>query len=520
MKKRIVSMLLSAVLLTATGCSNPESSKRSPEESSQITAVVQPAEPAKLVNKMTANELARVEKHGLTLLDEPEAQTKPETDQTAHTVGIEFMTLTPEMMKEQLADLKKRLSEEDYRKAEEEIRPIMESAKPYRLAAFFLVDGKRCTDYVPYSDEKYDGGAFTFSNIVFDPDTNESKREEFSFESMEKYLEWIRQHYTELGYSADWAERAAKRVEIASEALRTGNYETLAEGTVNAADQSLYDLEMSEKKSDYRDVWEYDRAAVGAIKESVDEISIYDDELETVFLVHVTLPPHYDPAKTYPVFFLTDGVWRFGNVPDLRRCMENGEAADVLLVTLGLGYQYDGTDLSFRYQTLVRSRYALLDFITDNLMPYLSEQYPIDFANSTLFGHSDGGVFAHTALCKSDQYTNQPFGKYIIGSPAFWGLYYGYPDLDADAYEKDYGCFDRNDTLQKQVFLCGGKLEDPDYADSYNGHPTTLEGLAALNERLTAHGTAVTYQLYDSHHYQYIPDMLTEYLKTTYPPAN
>ena len=56
------------------------------------------------------------------------------------------------------------------------------------------------------------------------------------------------------------------------------------------------------------------------------------------------------------------------------------------------------------------------------------------------------------------------------------------------------------------------------YEDMYRGHATTLEGLASLNERLEAHGADVTCKLYDSHHYQFIPQMLIEYLKQTYPP--
>ena len=71
--------------------------------------------------------------------------------------------------------------------------------------------------------------------------------------------------------------------------------------------------------------------------------------------------------------------------------------------------------------------------------------------------------------------------------------------------------------MDKHVFLCGGSQEDPDYAEKYNGNKTTLEGLEALNEDLESHGADVQYKLYDSHHYQYIPDMLVEYLKATYP---
>ena len=39
-----------------------------------------------------------------------------------------------------------------------------------------------------------------------------------------------------------------------------------------------------------------------------------------------------------------------------------------------------------------------------------------------------------------------------------------------------------------------------------------------LKKRLESHGADVTCKLYESHHYQYIPDMLVEYLKEAYPP--
>lgn len=298
--------------------------------------------------------------------------------------------------------------------------------------------------------------------------------------------------------------------------IKSGNYEVLPKETIALSGQSLYDTEEDEY-ADYRNTWEYDRDAVEKIKDSIDEINIYDEELDVEFLVHVTLPPDYDKDKTYPVFFLTDGVWRFGNHSELRKVMEEGEAADVILVSLGYNYHMDGTDETNRYLHLVQERSLLLDFITDNLMPYLGENYKIDYTNSTLYGHSDGGVFTHHALFNSDQYENQPFGYYIIGSPAFWCLYDKEIELDPEGCETDYGYFDRNERLDKHVFLCGGALEDPDYQDSYNGHATTLEGLENLKERLESHGSDVTYKLYDSHHYQFIPEMLIEYLKETYP---
>ena len=40
--------------------------------------------------------------------------------------------------------------------------------------------------------------------------------------------------------------------------------------------------------------------------DSIRELAVYDEELDTKFLVHITLPPDHDENKEYPVFFLTD----------------------------------------------------------------------------------------------------------------------------------------------------------------------------------------------------------------------
>lgn len=61
-------------------------------------------------------------------------------------------------------------------------------------------------------------------------------------------------------------------------------------------------------------------------------------------------------------------------------------------------------------------------------------------------------AFLHEALFQSDLYENQPFGNYIIGSPAFWNLYHEELGVDPEDYSNDYGYFDRNDTLDKRFF--------------------------------------------------------------------
>lgn len=267
-------------------------------------------------------------------------------------------------------------------------------------------------------------------------------------------------------------------------------------------------------------VWEIDHDATAEIAEFVSEISIYDEELDTNFIVHVTTPPDYDAEKTYPAYVLTDGVWRFGNHPELRKEMENGNAGDALLVSIGYDYAISGMDDDNRVKYFSKNNKEFLDFITDNLMPYLGEKYNIDFGNSTLYGHSLGGTFAHYAVFNSDKYENQPFGNYIIGSPVFWSPGF-LPYSNATEYKTEYGYFDRNETLDKRLFICAGGDEDSVYEEYYGDNDSTLEGVDNFMKRLSDYGfTNAECKIYPgAGHYQFIPEMLKEVLAKFYPAA-
>ena len=284
---------------------------------------------------------------------------------------------------------------------------------------------------------------------------------------------------------------------------------------------SLLDSSTISDPNLYLSKWSLITYDITSIQENIKELVIYDEELDTNFLVHTVLPPNYDPTVTYPVFFITDAVWRLGEVPALFNAVKNGEASPVIFVSLGFDYDVNGASDDVRKNIFVVEQEKTLNFITDNLMPYLSERYLIDFENSTFFGHSAGGMFSHYALCMSDQYRNQPFGKYIIASPTFWG-YYNIHDADPSAvpdpeeYLNEFGYFERNEKMDKQVFLYAGALEDIDYETSFNGHPSTTKGLDMLYERLNTHGVKVSEKMYTTHHYQYITSMLREYQKQEY----
>lgn len=497
-KSRLLTAVLLFCMLTGCAVQNPKPAPIS-AETAAVTEAVPEAAPIVLQNHMTETERNSVNVHALTLLDDPADE--------EHTVEAEIWTAA-----DCLADLEQDhdyLTEEEY----EGTKQYYAGHPDYKFIQYILVDGYVYCDYIP--EIGYDGGVIDMTHTEGEDDAVTSMH----FDTMEDYLTWrkveLQKEACEMQMGASYAEDGIRETRFVLESVINGDYEVIPCGTVNTDDPES--LKWGNPFEDHRKEWEYRQDEVEAIRDSVQEISLYDEESDTDFLVHVTLPPDYDPEKPYPVFLLTDAVWRFGNVPELWQCMKNGEAAPAILVTLGFSYHTDGAADYIRMRYLVDEKDKTVDFITDNLMPYLGELYHIDYANSTLYGHSDGGVLTHYAAFNSDRYDNQPFGRYIIGSPAFWALYL-WNAPDPDAAWTDYGYFERNETFSKQLFVTGGSQEDPDYTSYYNGHDTTLEGIAHLEERLQAHGvTTAEFKLYDSHHYQYIPEMLVEYLKAGYP---
>ena len=273
-------------------------------------------------------------------------------------------------------------------------------------------------------------------------------------------------------------------------------------------------------------LYQSDVSKLTKIADQFRELTIYDEQLDQQFLVHITLPPNYDKNKEYPVVFITDSAYRLKMVPDLWKVIDEGEAAPVIFVTLG--YDYDTREELERFNKFVLQEKQFLDFITDDLMKTISLNYKVDASRSVFFGHSFGGLFSHYALCNSDKYEYQPFKDYIIGSPSFY--IYFYPDSeyydnssieDPYAYQREFDYFDRNEKMDKNVLICAGGRED--YFDLKD--PGDLKRIPEeakdLYERLMSHGANAELKIYeDCYHNNYLADMLKDYIKQNFPPEN
>ena len=89
-----------------------------------------------------------------------------------------------------------------------------------------------------------------------------------------------------------------------------------------------------------------------------------------------------------------------------------------------------------------------LDFIRQELLPYIDSNYRTDLENKMLFGASFGGLFAlYTIFHAPDT-----FNKYLVESPSIQ-----YNNGIALAYESDYA--KHHADLYADIFMCAGELE-------------------------------------------------------------
>jgi len=235
---------------------------------------------------------------------------------------------------------------------------------------------------------------------------------------------------------------------------------------------------------------------VAGVAEYILEMSVYDEELDSTYIIHITLPPSYDRNRSYPMYMMTDGIWRLSDHAELRPLMVNGEIEDIILVSIGYNYGINAEKTETRLVELVQKSDLFLNFITDNLAPYLGELYNINYKRSALMGHSLGGLFVYYAAFNHDKYKNEPFNYYVIASPSFFMTNnqsnWKYGDI-----EKDY--FKRNRKLEKEMYLTVG---DKEYGDM-------LPNIKNFRQRAKKYGIkTLDYELFDGTHSSYVKPML------------
>ena len=200
------------------------------------------------------------------------------------------------------------------------------------------------------------------------------------------------------------------------------------------------------------------------VLEETSRVVLYSEAVDDEFVIEVALPYNYSPdSGPLPVLLITDGNMNFPVVLAARLMIEFEGVPPFAIA--GIGYHSRNEAFSKRFRDFTPSNPdipicrtelyqcggadAFIDFITDELVPFLADTYPIDSGNITLMGHSLGGLLAAWALLKKPHF----FSGYIIGSPAYlWhgGLIFGEEERFAE----------KNNVLSTHIYMASGGIEE------------------------------------------------------------
>lgn len=197
----------------------------------------------------------------------------------------------------------------------------------------------------------------------------------------------------------------------------------------------------------------------------------------TIYQLYIDLPPGYDnSSKEYPVVYLLDAYDTYGlMLQTYQALIFMNEIPKMILV--GISYKIEGDfytdglqeDLDKRSRDFLPTylprdttlkpgqhnwmRYSgggknFLNFIENELIPYIETEFRADPGNRGLFGYSLGGTF--TTYCMF----SRPglFKNYFIGSP-----YLGWDNHAVYKFNNTEKLNGTNDTIN--VYISSGELE-------------------------------------------------------------
>ena len=188
------------------------------------------------------------------------------------------------------------------------------------------------------------------------------------------------------------------------------------------------------------------------------------------FLIEVAWPPiRPEPDQKLAVVYVLDGNHAFGMAASAARAIQSGPFPLPPTLVVGIGYHFEnhtqwGTlrlrDFSPCDDPLYESQAqgapaecggaaAFLDFIENEVKPFVASRFPVDTRDQTLVGASLGGLFSLFTLFTRPA----AFQRYVTVSPA---IYWGKGKL----FELEAEFAQASADLPAHLFLSAGGLEE------------------------------------------------------------
>ncbi len=212
--------------------------------------------------------------------------------------------------------------------------------------------------------------------------------------------------------------------------------------------------------------------------ENTEQFEIFSKDINQEFIINIGLPPNYSKDHDkYPVVYVTDAGSNFiGLMGSLPLMQFVNDLPSFVLV--GIDYKSPNSmdSMSLRNRDLTptndkiwmaaqKDMYKIfgedlpqveaggakyfLDFINDDIKPFINNKYYVDTTDQTYCGFSLGGLFGLYTLFNS----SDSFKRYVIGSPSIW-----WDDRHILKVEEEYA--KKNKNLSAKVFMSTGDLEE------------------------------------------------------------
>ncbi|MCG7534540.1 alpha/beta hydrolase-fold protein [Pseudoalteromonas sp. OOF1S-7] len=164
-------------------------------------------------------------------------------------------------------------------------------------------------------------------------------------------------------------------------------------------------------------------------------VPLIQADTERMYQLVIQLPENYSAQKQHPVLYYTDMTWHIEMLASAAYFLME----DAILV--GISWQTNMPDPIKRDVGAHASRFrdysfapstkpenqakyqfgganAHIDFIRNQVKPYIAQHYRVKPGSESYFGYSMGGLFgAYTLLIQPDTFDN-----YLLGSPSVWRL--------------------------------------------------------------------------------------------------
>jgi len=135
------------------------------------------------------------------------------------------------------------------------------------------------------------------------------------------------------------------------------------------------------------------------------------------------------------------------------------------VITIGIGYP----GASQRNRDYTIGFMSFYQFLKDELIPYIDEEYNTDPYNRTLFGHSYGGICALFTMFQYLDCNDILFNNIIAASPSIW-----WPDGNL-AYTRESWLYSNTIILPVNLYMTVGSLEAT-MVDDFNKMQNVLDG--------------------------------------------